>query len=190
MQGFYFINFKRKHEIYTLKKEIQVLSNEVRLNSNLAGHDKGHKIRTIYYKNLILANLSLHGFHNEASLAITFHDDWREKDGWDLEHSIRGEEYYMQEIAHYFPGHDHESISYAIKLHNKQQGKNGSIPIVKNFNLPKKINPLVAMVVQDADRLDLLRFPLFFPIVNPKYLNFEFSRRYANSPQHRAIYGL
>ena len=167
--------------------ELHRLACDSRLNKELEVHAWDHTLRVVEYSKMIIPSLS-EKIIQDTLVASYFHDVGRLGDAKDYGHGMRSAEVLREKASKLFPSADFDSIIFAIEHHSDAKAPDGNYPVVVNYDIRHNVNPLIAMCLWDADRLDLLRYLEFVPRIKTEYLNTNFAKSYANTSEHKQRY--
>lgn len=167
--------------------ELNQLAYDSRLNKELEIHSWDHTLRVVEYSKMILPSLS-EEIVQDVLVASYFHDVGRIGDAKDQGHGMRSVEVLREKVLDFFPSADFDSILFAIKHHSDAKAPDGNYPVVVNYDISDNVNPQIAMCLWDSDRLDLIRYLEFVSSIKTEYLNTNFAKSYANTPDHKQRY--
>lgn len=169
-----------------MEETIAELAYGITINKNSYYHPWSHTERVAEYAKMIARNEFDESILTEVLISAYFHDVGRLHDPVDHGHGYRSAMLLDAYIDNICVDFDVKSVRFAILNHCRNKGEKGDLPIVSNYSR-NGVDKRVAECLWDADRLDLLRNPRYDK-VKPEFLNTEFAKNYANSPEHLRIY--
>ncbi len=155
---------------------------------DLVDHDFAHIERVVTYGKLIMKEEGVSDeIYNDVLVALYCHDLGRADDTKDDAHGLRSAEIFEKELYPKYSFLDFESIMFAICHHQDFPTENKD-PVVEAYDVSTSVNKLVARIMWDADRLDLIRLIEFRGKLNKNYLQTRFAKMFADSKEHHVLY--